>query len=421
MEETKMAETNSSWSLKSWLGPILSRNYILILIIQTVQTFIVKMNETPAGPMATALGISAFAIGLCASLYSISTIIAKPIAGAGVDRFSKRNMLVLAFVLQAIMDLCYVATGATASNALYVVSRVMHGFSYGVVNTALFAAVAAAVDKKSMGTALGVFLAVPNLVSAWGPKFSIYLYNTKSFTFSYAVAAALCVIPAVLSFFVKFDESKQVNVQKRGFNIFKGISLKAIPVCALSFFMLIGGFSNTFYRVIHLEGQGLNVGTALVYSGYLALVGRLIAGYVTDRVGAKWVVIPSIILYSLSMFMTGFCTTDTMCYLACGIGGFGYAMYQPAMQAQLFNSMPASQRGAASATWFLCMDIPGLIFVPILGKMADIYSYKIMFYFAGVAVALGLVYYLTVGLRLMNKFMKDQEAVLAAEENGEAA
>lgn len=408
-----MATTKEKTSFKDWIKPILSRNFILILLIQTSQTFISNCNNTPLGNMGDALGFSAFLIGLCASLYNITNILAKPVAGEAVDKIETKKLLFFAFLTQSLMSLLYAFTGYAASGALFVVSRIIHGFVFGVLNTSLFAAVANAVDKKTMGTALGIFLAFPALVQAWAPKLTIYMFTTHGFTATYLLNAAMGIIPMVLSLFVKFDEQKRlasVGQNKRSFNIFKGISPKAIPLCSVSFFVLVAAFSNSTFRVLYFTNKGVDFGTAFVIASTLSAFTRFLGGLLTDRIGPKWVVTVSLVMFSIAMVLTGKTNTDAMCIVAVLVGSVGYAMYQPALQSQVFNAMPPEERGAVSATWFLCMDIPGLIFVPILGKIADKFGFEYLFYFAAVCVALGLVYYLLVVDRKIQKALADRAA-----------
>ena len=89
-------------------------------------------------------------------------------------------------------------------------------------------------------------------------------------------------------------------------------------------------------------------------------------------------------------------------------------MYLPALQSQVFNSVPSSERGAASATWFMCMDLTGFVCSPILGLICDHISYAACFAFAGVCVAAGLVYYLTYGQHVIKKALARSEEEQAA-------
>ena len=406
-----MGEAKEKWSLREWVQPLLNRNFLLILLIQTVHSITSKMINAPISPRAKAIGISSFVIGMCTSVYTATTICARPFAGFGMDKLSKRNIIIGAFVLKALVSVLYAFTGNVVMFAL---SRAIHGFVFALLGSALPAAITAAVDKKSMGTALGIFLVFPSLVNAWGTKIVRWLYTTYSFRAAYIVIAAMMVIPIFLTFFVKFDEGKELKIKKkRSFNIFQGISVKALPLCVLSFFMMIGYYANNVYRLVFMEERGVDVASALVISGSLSVITRLLGGFIADRWGAKWVVAPSFGMCALAQFMLAGCTTYPVCVVSCILWALGIGMYLPALQSQVFNSIPSTERGAASATWFMCMDLTGLICTPILGIICDKAGYSVCFNFAGVCVALGLVYYMTVGQKIMKKAVERNAADMA--------
>ena len=408
-----MPSTKEKWSFKEWIMHILNKNFILILLIQTAHSFTSQMVNIPVSPLAKTLGFTSIFIGMCASVYTAATIIGRPFAGFGMDKMSKKNIIIGAFVLKALVAVLY---GLTGNMAMFIISRILHGFTFAMLGSALPAAITAAVDKKSMGTALGLFLAFPKLVSAWAAKSAKMLYGNLGFRIAYFIAAAIMIIPIILTLFVNFDESKNVSVKKRSFNIFKGISVHALPLCVLSFFIMVGYYSNNLYRLNFMDEKGLDLVSALVIAESLSVITRLIGGFVADRFGAKWVVAPSFAMCAAAQFMTASVTTYNMLVVTCVIWSLGIGMYLPALQSQVFNSVPSSERGAASATWFMCMDITGLVCAPILGWICDRAGYAVCFNVAGIIVAAGLVYYLTIGQIIMKK---SSERALAAKEASE--
>ena len=406
-----MSETKK-WSLKDWLLPMLNRNFILIILIQTAHSLTSEMIKIPVSPLAKSLGISAFVIGICASLYTGTTILARPFAGYGMDKLNKKTVILGAFVLKMLVSVLYAFPGNVY---MYALSRGIHGFTFALLGTALPAAITAAVDKKSMGMALGIFLAFPKFVSSWGAKISMTLYTTYNFRTAYLSVVLVMLIPILLTLFVKFDESKEIKVKKKkSINIFSGISIKAMPLCVLSFFIMIGYYANNIYRVVFMEERGIDIATAIAIAGMLSTITRLLGGFIADRFGAKWVVAPSFAMCAAAEFMLIGCNSFSVCVVSCVLWALGIGMYLPALQSQVFNSVPSSERGAASATWFMCMDLTGFVCSPILGLICDHISYAACFAFSGVCVAAGLVYYLTYGQHVIKKALARSEEEQAA-------
>ncbi len=400
-----MTETKEKWSFREWIMPLLNINFFLLILIETANSLTNEMIKAPASPFANALGLSSFVIGVCASLYTASMICARPFSGYGMDKMNKRNIIIGAFVLKAVVAILY---GCTGNVYMYAISRCAHGFVFAMLGSALPAAITAAVDKKSMGTALGIFAAAPQLLgAAWGTKFSQMLYGGYGFRTAYFAIAAVMIAPVILTLFVKFDENREIKIRKkRSFNIFSGISLRALPLCVMTFFIMVGYYANSLYRIVFMESRGVDIGTAVAIAGMLSVITKLMGGVIADRFGAKWVVAPSFAMCAAAEFLLPVCMNFQICVISCILWSLGIGMYLPALQSQVFNAVPSNERGAASATWYMCADLTGLISSPILGMVCDWAGYSVCFIFAGGCILTGLVYYLTFGQKLLRRALE---------------
>jgi MFS family permease len=140
-----------------------------------------------------------------------------------------------------------------------------------------------------------------------------------------------------------------------------------------------GDFLQLFIVLMVLQhgGGGLLAAAVLACYGTGELLGVAVAGPLTDRYGARLVVVVSMAVNAAAAAAVPVLPTIWLC-LACGIGGAAANAYRPASAALLAVIVPADQRVPAFALQRMALNI-GVTVAPLLGGLLAAVSYPALF------------------------------------------
>lgn len=157
------------------------------------------------------------------------------------------------------------------------------------------------------------------------------------------------------------------------------------PVWLLLIGMLINRLGNFLqvYLVLYLTYKGFSeygAGIALGAYGAGSVVGVLIGGTVTDRLGHRWTIVASMaVAGALTGVLVFLPSLPVIVVVAAVIGAFAQA-YRPASSALLVEMTPQRQHVMVFAIYRLAFNL-GTTAGPLLGALLIAYSYDLMFYF----------------------------------------
>jgi MFS family permease len=174
----------------------------------------------------------------------------------------------------------------------------------------------------------------------------------------------------------------------RGFLLVSLIALMNAVVRTGGLFALI--------PLLAVSTLGLTVaqlGFALMLSNVVGLVGAYPAGWITDRLGRKAVIVPSTVLTGLSMVLFCFAPSYVWFVAASLVWGFATSLSISAPAAYVVDTAPAGMNAAAMSTYRMTADA-GYVIGPIgLGLIADLTNPVVAILTSGVAiVAIGVVF-----------------------------
>lgn len=400
-----------------------NRNFLLMLLLRALFAVGTDLSKTPINKFGAQLGATATVLGVVASLYSITQMIGRPIAGRLTDKLNQRTCLVAALGMYVVINLMY---SVTTSIPLFVVDRMLYGFASVFVMTGMTAVASAAVDRKAMGTAMGIFLFVPKAVQSVAPLISVNLYNTVGPKSVFYGAAVCCALAACVALFLKIDDEKLVKNkivqgEKKAFKISDFIAFEAIPVVSIRFFSSFMFTLTTTFLVIY--GDTLGIENAAIYFtmySLLSMWGGIIGGPLFDKCGMDIIAFPMLIGAGVATVLCGLASSITYFMAAGMIFGFTYGMSNPACSAAAINSVTNSRRGVAVATNLLVPDICSVIVGVIIGVLADSVGYGNTFLFMAALPAAGLVYYILMRKKINAHLGKAMRSASEAQKKAES-
>ena len=215
---------------------------------------------------------------------------------------------------------------------------------------------------------MGIMGVSMNIGASMFPPLGSYLTVEFSTDIMFYVSSALALISIMILMGLKETLSQPQRFHPRLLKLkadeiieFKALPIALVTICVyMSFGVLLtispdqGDFLGMTYK-----------GMLFTSFTFCAILSRLFAGKVSDRMGRVPVIKFSILLVSLSLVFLGQADSENMLMLASGALGFTTGIAAPAVFAWVIDISPDNRRGRYMATVYIALEI-GIGFGAIL-------------------------------------------------------
>ena len=294
-------------------------------------------------------GGSEWELGIVIGSYNIATMFLRPFMAKWVARVGPRRAGVVAGVIFTAAVLLYVP----AANVWTMVPvRMLNGFGMSLGTLGAFTAVANLAPARRRGEGLAFQSIALSAGGLWAPYVGYFLLEEVSFTWAFVALAATGVAAGLCALGITSPLAMGVAHRERGDD--KDVPFISKPALFPTFILLTHTF--TFAPLVTFlpgfaDERGLgNPGIFwTVYSiGSMAVM--LISGPLADRLGRAPVIVPGLLLASAAMFAMTVAESPLVLIAIAAVYGAGFALLGPALQAFMFDRVPARERSAAVAT-----------------------------------------------------------------------
>ncbi|MDI9588022.1 MAG: MFS transporter [Acidobacteriota bacterium] len=425
----------------------------------TVANFGVSMSffllmSTMASYAVAAFAASNTQAGLTNSVFILGAMAARIVAGRAIELKGYRPVMVVSVIAHFLTVVAYLFT-STLPFTLFV--RTVHGFAFGVSQTAIAGAVMAKVPPSRRGEGSGWFTTGMSLATGLAPFAGLMLYNSAwGQTGVFVMTAIMSGMAMVLSLLAirHLDSNPNSTRAQRGSGntdsdvrdggapaganderrrdgerasagrpgndragagrLNRGRKIRPRPVSLDGFFdrrafpiatvVALAAFSFaaalTFLDAFAKEAGLADAATwYFVVYAVVILVSRPIAGIAQDRYGDDVVVIPLLIAEIVGMVLTALATNGAMLLIGGALLGLGYGTLVSAGQAIAVSEVGAVRAGLAVSSFFLIVDAGTGMAPLILGALVDPLGYRKMMLVAAGFGVLALVIYLARNLK----------------------
>jgi predicted MFS family arabinose efflux permease len=301
--------------------------------------------------------------GLAFGAFAVSALILRPFAGRLSDTQGRRPLLVGGALLSAVGML---ATAYADSLALVIVLRLLLGVAEAAFFVASIAALIDLAPPSRIGEAtsynsLGLYLGL-----AFGPPLGELLVRMAGFSAAWYGAAALSLIAAVVAAGIGNLRSSAGAPGGR----MRLIYGKAVPV-ALGFFASVVAMGALFaFGSLQSSAVGLMpVSTPLFVYGLVVVAGRLSLARVLDRLPPLLLGAGALAIISGGLVIMALWSAPVGMVLGSAVLALGVTLSTPAFFSAIFATAKPSERGAASGTASVFLDL-GIAGGPILLGLA---------------------------------------------------
>jgi predicted MFS family arabinose efflux permease len=289
--------------------------------------------------------------GLAFGAFAVSALILRPIAGRLADTRGRRPLLVGGALISAVGML---GTAYAESLGVVVVLRLLLGVAEAAFFVASIAALADLAPPNRMGEAtsynsLGLYLGL-----AFGPPLAELLVRTGGFRAAWYSAATLSVIAALVAAGIR-DLRKGAPATAGRMRV---IHWKAVPA-ALGFFASVVAMGALFaFGSLQAHAVGLMpVSTPLFVYGIIVVAGRLLLARVLDRFRPLLLGAVALVIIGGGLMIMALWTTPLGMVLGAAVFALGITLSTPAFFSAIFATARPAERGAASGTASVFLDL----------------------------------------------------------------
>lgn len=372
-------------------APLLTKNFILITVINLL-IFLGFQMLMPTFPVyIKKLGGTDSIVGLVTGIFTVSSLVARMISGAALDRFGRRGVFLTGLGIFILAVLSYSWLPAIGLLLLF---RLIHGFGWGAASTATSTIASDSIPKERFGEGMGYYSLSSSLPMAIAPAVGLFVISSYSFNVLFLLSAGLAASGFLLSLILKYRKIERDEQQNSKAALFETSSIR--PAIVIFFVSMTYGSVVSFLSLYAAQKGIQNIGLFFTFYAVALLISRPFFGRICDRLGYSYAVVPGLICVIATMVLLSLASAMPMFLAAAFIYGAGLGAVQSSLQTMAVAHTPPYRRGAANATFFTGFDSGIGLGAMVFGAVASAVGYSLMYLWAVVPAALAFILYFAI-------------------------
>ena len=378
-----------------------TRDYIFVCISAFMMSFsfFILVPTLPLYLKDT-FGISQALVGVVLSCYVIAVLSVRPLAGFVADTLPRKSVYLVSYVVFVSSFLGYFFI--TQTLALFILLRIFHGFSFGMLTTAGTTLVIDVMPSSRRGEGLGYYGVTNNLAMAFGPMAGLFVIASGNYTLLFLTSLVTGCVGLILASLVraprKILEKTEFKLSADRFFLKEGLR------ACFAFFLLAMPYGmTTSYMALYAREVGITHNAGLFFtvmaagliSSRLHSGKRVDRGFVTEtiRLGICIAFIGAVGEALLSSVASWSISAAYVTYfLTAFLFGYGYGTMFPAYNTLFINLAPNSRRATANATYLTGWDV-GIGGGMLVGGMISESGYLYCYVLGAVFVVIALLFF----------------------------
>jgi MFS family permease len=337
---------------------------------------------------------SAAQAGLMTTVFLLSAILSRPLAGQWLERSGNKKVLVTALIIFAGASLLYFFPKTAIG---FLVIRLLHGVGFGMATTAVGTIVADLIPTARRGEGMGYFVMSTNMAMVIGPFVGLLAIQQWGANILFILSVIVAIASLITGLSVKLTKTEHPDqaAVRSAFSFRSLFEASAVPIAIVGSFLAIVysallSFVSIYANEIHLE----NVSSLffVVYAVVL-LLSRPFTGRWLDQYGPNVITFPSIILFAIGMFILSKSGGAATFLLSAGMIGLGWGTLFPTFQTIAIQDAAPRKRGLATATFLSIYDTGIALGSFLVGLIAAKMDYSSLYFLCSFYILLGAVLY----------------------------
>lgn len=381
---------------------LFTRDYIFVCIAAFMMSFsfFILVPTLPLYLKDT-FGIGQAMVGVVLSCYVVAVLSVRPMAGFVADTLPRKSVYIISYAIFVASFLGYFFI--TQTLALFILLRVFHGFSFGMLTTAGNTLVIDVMPSSRRGEGLGYYGVTNNLAMAFGPMAGLFITASGNYTLLFLTSLLTGTMGLILGALVpaprrELKENVEFKLSADRFFMKEGIR-----ACIAFMLLAIPYGMTTSYMALYAKSVGITHNAGLFFTVMAAglIASRLHSGKQVDRGYITETIRLGICIAFLgalgeASLATAGAYSVTLAYVVYFVTaflfGYGYGTMFPAYNTLFINLAPNSRRATANATYLTGWDV-GIGGGMLLGGYIAEYGYSYCYIFGAVLVLLALIFF----------------------------
>lgn len=349
--------------------------------------------------------------GLMTTVFLISAIISRPLAGQWLEKAGHKKVLLTALIIFSGASLLYFFPKTIIG---FLSIRLLHGIGFGMATTAAGAIVADLIPTSRRGEGMGYFIMSTNMAMVLGPFIGLTAIQQWGAETLFIISVIVAIGALITGVSVKVPEMEYMDhtVAHSSFSFRSFFEASAIPIAIVGCFLAIVysallSFVSVYATEIHLEEIS---SLFFVVYAIVLLISRPFTGKWLDMYGPNVIVFPSIVLFAIGMFLLSQSNSAVSFLLSAGMIGLGWGTLFPTFQTIAIQDAAPRKRGLATATFLSIYDIGIALGSFVLGLAAAKMNYSSLYFLCSFYILLGIVLYYFLHTRKQASFKEHQKA-----------
>lgn len=329
--------------------------------------------------------------GVVVSVYIISALIVRPFSGYLADKYDRKRLYLLTFILFTLF--CYGYTMAVTI-PLLIMLRILLGGTFSVMTTSGNTLAIDFMPSARRGEGIGYMGAFTVLAMAVGPMLGLYLIESHSYDAVFVAAGSFALIGVLCVTYVKNQHRPTLNhppISLDRFVLKKGLSI-ALVMLLLSFpYGTIMAYTPLFLQEFGLDVVAANF---FLYFAIGVVISRLVTGKLLNRGLHHTILVVAMPLIAVGFYIFAFANSNEIFPFCSVLLGLSYGSVMPSIQSMIINLAHHNRRGTANSTYYIALDMGSGLGMLMGGTIAHLTSYQTLVLISIVIVSLTYTAYL---------------------------
>lgn len=353
--------------------------FIGIFLVNMALNFGQYMSNSLLSLYAKSMGAPAEQIGLLMSMFAITALIFRFVAGPAINAYNRKIIVAIAIgcMASAYFGFSFAPkiAGILGIQVITVLKcfRLLQGIGSAFAGSCCLTIVSDILPKDKFSSGMGIFACAQVIAQSIGPTVGVLLKDRLGYSITYFIFGSLMVCAIIAALFLRLKPSPRVPFNLKLENM---VAKEAVLPAAITFLIALGFTTINSFLLVYAEERGIN-GASLFFTVYALtmLLTRPAIGKLTDKYGFVKVGIPSVCATACSLILIGISTNLPMLLFAAFINAFGYGAVMPALQSLSMRAVAPERRGSASSTNYIGQDTATLVGSTLAGYVAAMAGY----------------------------------------------
>lgn len=354
---------------------------------------LVAVNQLGFGAMipslplyAQSFGVPASAIGMAVAVYGAARFVTALPAGQLADRLGRRPSLAIGGIVSAIGSLwCALA----ASYPEFIAARFVAGAGAGLVLTTGSVVLADISRPENRARTIAIYQGTFIFAVGIGPFPGGLLAQQLGLAAPFVATGVASLLATLVAWFA-VTETRDLagNRGARGAGPAPAFSAQLrqlagkvgfVLVCGIALMSTVVRTGGLFSLVPIMLAERMKIPVAALGFGFalgsvVGLAAAYPAGWLADRHGRKWVIVPATAMMGLSMVAYCLASSYALFLVASVTWGIAIAIGSAAPAAYAVDAAPPGMNASAMSTYRMMADAGYVIGPLVLGALADLYG-----------------------------------------------